>query len=158
MMRMRIDRMRRDRLLHNLQYIYIYNLFYFLRGHKPIFLDLLTTYTTTSDKQVSTIKCNTLLTTVGLLQKKTACSSCTMFYFRNIWLAIVLPTYKNLFVHILFRQAYTDRFWALGRGDVSGQIRVLHWRRLLHRLWVQGCYTPAVVLEWTAPHNRRQSQ
>lgn len=65
---------------------------------------------------------------------------------------------KNLFVHTFFRQADPDSFWPLGCGDMSGQIRVLHRRWLLHRLRVQRCNIAAVVLEWTAPYYRRQSK
>ncbi len=41
---------------------------------------------------------------------------------------------------------------------LSCTIRVLHWRWLLHCLWLTRCNPSAVVLERTAPHHRRQSQ
>lgn len=59
---------------------------------------------------------------------------------------------------VFLRQADPDRLWPLGRRDVFGQIGVIHWRRLLHRLRFQRRHPAAVVLERAAPHYRRQSQ
>lgn len=58
----------------------------------------------------------------------------------------------------LQRKAHPDSFWPLGRGDVSGQVRILHRRRLLHCVRLQRCNPSSVVLEWKTPHHRGQPQ
>lgn len=60
--------------------------------------------------------------------------------------------------HLLNRKAHPDSVWPLGCGDLSGQVRVLYRRRLLHRVWLQRCDSSSVVLEWKAPHHRGQPQ
>lgn len=50
------------------------------------------------------------------------------------------------------REAHTDCFWPLGRGDVSGQVWVVHRRRLLHRVRLQRRHSSPVVLERQTPH------
>ena len=61
-----------------------------------------------------------------------------------------------IFLLPLHRKADPDSFWPLGCGDMSGPIRVLHRRRLLHRVRLQRRYSTSVVLERTTPHYRGQ--
>lgn len=56
----------------------------------------------------------------------------------------------------LRRKAHPDRVWPLGRRDVSGQVGVLHRRRLLHRVRLQRRHSSSVVLEWKTPYYRGQ--
>lgn len=51
------------------------------------------------------------------------------------------------------RQTNTDRIWPLGCSYLSCQIRVLYWWRLLHCLWLSGCYFAVVVLEWPTSYH-----
>lgn len=67
---------------------------------------------------------------------------------------------SNISIFLLHRhrKADPDSVWPLGCCDVSGQVRVLHRRGLLHRVGLQRRHSSSVVLEWKAPHYRGQPQ
>lgn len=87
---------------------------------------------------------------------------------RNWWVCVSITTERLTFnlilgchvhdVHLRNRKTHPDSVWPLGCGDLSGQVRVLYRRRLLHRVWLQRCDSSSVVLEWKAPHHRGQPQ
>lgn len=54
------------------------------------------------------------------------------------------------------RQAHSDSVRSMGRGHMSGTLRVLHRRWLLHCVGIQRCHSATLVLEWAAPYHRRQ--
>lgn len=84
----------------------------------------------------------------------------TLKWVANIFMFIAMTNIFVLWiVHVfVYRQAHSDSVRSLGRGHMSGTLRVLHRRRLLHCVWIQRCHSAALVLEWAAPYHRRQPQ
>ena len=101
---------------------------------------------------LSYFKCGSreLLMHLGIEYNDVLTANLTIYFYPKSNVSIFLLHHR--------RKADPDSFWPLGCCDVSGQVRVLHWRGLLHRVGLQRCHSSSVVLEWKAPHHRGQPQ